>query len=164
MLKNALFFGKSWKNRRSVGDSALNPPWSPAARVPPPRSISSYSQSPYVLLLSTAHADFSASLKYDLLSHTWAIVSGPLSQACPPGWNLKLRHCLRPCIKRSKKAVSFFNHWKKMQKIWKNWVFVPSFQRWKRFNLLFYSGRLCFLPRFLSKFLFNYLTGIFSVI
>jgi len=26
MLKNALFFGKSWKNRRSVGGSAPKPP------------------------------------------------------------------------------------------------------------------------------------------
>jgi len=41
-----------------------------------------------VLLLSTAQ-DFSASLKLQqILSHTWATVSGPLSQACPPGPNL----------------------------------------------------------------------------
>jgi len=38
MLKNALFFGKIWKNCRSVEGSAPKPRWPPAVGATPPDS------------------------------------------------------------------------------------------------------------------------------
>jgi len=54
MLKNALFFGKSWKNRRIVGGSASKPLWPPAAGVSASRPPSCYSHLIYVLFQSIA--------------------------------------------------------------------------------------------------------------
>jgi len=52
MLKNASFFGKIWKNRRSEGSSAPKFPLAPAAD-PPLASPTCYFHSTYVLLFST---------------------------------------------------------------------------------------------------------------
>jgi len=73
MLENVLFFGKNWKNRRSVWIPPPNPRWPPAVGGSDPTPPSCYSRHLIQLLLN-----------YDPLSHTWVIVSGPLSQACPP--------------------------------------------------------------------------------
>jgi len=48
MLKNALFFGKSWKNRPALEAPPTKPCWPPVARPP-----SCYSQLNEVLLLRT---------------------------------------------------------------------------------------------------------------
>jgi len=89
MLKNALFFEKSWKNRRSVGGSAPNPRWPPEAGGGAPSSHSCYSHSTYVLLLNTAQIGIVKITTYYFILERR---SCPLSQACLPGSNLYLRH------------------------------------------------------------------------
>jgi len=68
MLKNSLFFEKSWKNCRSVGGSAPKPPLTAD------------------VFIFKHYSNFSASFKLRpmlyLSLERWLL--GPLSQACPP--------------------------------------------------------------------------------
>jgi len=65
MLKNALFFGKSWKNRRGValGAPPPNPRWPPATGALPPDPQVVKLFSPSLSVIFERFADFSASLK-----------------------------------------------------------------------------------------------------
>jgi len=82
MLKNALFFVKSWKNRRSVGGSAPKPHWPPAAggSVPRPQVVTLTQLTCYFRLLLRFLGIVKITTYYLILERRL----GPLSQACPP--------------------------------------------------------------------------------
>jgi len=63
MLKNALFFEKSWKIRRSVGGSASKPPVGLRRLEAPPPDPQVVTFSLYLRVIFEHCSDFSAALK-----------------------------------------------------------------------------------------------------
>jgi len=83
MLKKLHFLKKAGKIAAALGAPPPNPHWPPAAGGYAPRLLNCCSHSTYVLLLRTAQICWNRS-NFNLLSHTWATVSGlPLPSLSP---------------------------------------------------------------------------------